>query len=300
MNHAIALDIGGTKIECVLFDEKYNQLKKKRVYFSKKESESVVCVPKKEVLGIICDLITELSKGVRIKGIGISIPDVITEEGSISGTSKIGSLSNFALGKYLLRKFKCKVKVANDADCFALGEQRIGAGKGYNNVIGVIWGTGIGAGIILDGKIFSGTTGSAGEFGHNVIDPAGPRERIGLRGTVEAFAAGPNMVRNYISAGGRMKDPGVRKIFGSKEAKARKIMRLSLERLSIGIASLMNILNPEIIVIGGGLSSLPVYRQLNSLTKKYTIDGLRKNVKIVKNKLGDSAGVYGAAALVFS
>lgn len=269
------------------------------MYFRKKISESVVRVPRKEVLGIICSLIEELKHGVHIKGIGISIPDVITKEGSIAGTSKIGALGNFALGKYLTTKFKCKVKVANDADCFALGEQKVGAGKCHQNVIGIIWGTGIGAGIILDGNIFSGTTGSAGEFGHNIVDPQGPKERIGLRGTVEAFAAGPNIVRNYIAAGGRMKDPDPRKIFDSKEPKARKIMKLSLDRLAIGIASLMNILNPEIIVIGGGLSNLPAYRQLNSLTKKYTIDGLRKNVKIVKNKLGDSAGVYGAAALVF-
>lgn len=299
MSYAVALDIGGTKIEGVLFNDKYKQLKKIREYFKKKKSWSVVRMSKKEVLAIICNLITELKAGVQIKCIGISIPDVITKDGSISGTSKIGALSNFALGKYLKRKFKCKVKIANDADCFALGEQKLGAGKGYCNIIGIIYGTGIGSGIILDGKIYSGTTGSAGEFGHNVIDPNGPKERIGLKGTVEAFAAGPNLVRNYIVAGGKIKDPNPRKIFYSKESIARKVMDLSLDRFAIGLASLINILNPGIIVIGGGLSNLPVYKQLNSLTKKYTIDGLRKRVKIVKNKLGDSAGIYGAASLVF-
>jgi len=299
MSYAVALDIGGTKIEGVLFNDKYKQLKKKRVYFRKKKSESVVRMSKKEVLDMIYNLVTELKTGVRIKGIGISFPDVITKDGSISGTSKIGALSNFALGKYLKRKFKCKIKIANDADCFALGEQKLGAGKGYCNVIGIIYGTGIGSGIILEGNIYSGTTGSAGEFGHNVIDPNGPRERTGLRGTVEAFAAGPNLVRNYIVAGGKIKDPDPRKIFYSKESIARKVMNLSLNRFAIGLASLMNILNPGIIVIGGGLSNLPVYKQLNSLTKRYTMDGLRKHVKIVKNRLGDSAGVHGAASLVF-
>jgi len=300
MATAIALDIGGTKIEGVLFNDRYKQLRKKRVYFEKKKSVTVVKMSKKAVLEMVCDLIIELKKGKRIKGIGVSIPDVISKDGSIIGTSKIGSLSNFALGKYLKNKFRCKVKVANDADAFALGEARRGAGKGYKNVIGIIYGTGIGSGIIIEGKLYTGTTGSCGEFGHNIVNPSGPKERIGLPGTVEAYAAGPNLIRNYIRAGGKIKDPDTKKIFYSKEPKAKIIMNESLKHFAIGIAGLMNTLNPGIIVLGGGLSNLPVYRELNKLVKGYTIDGLRKHVKIVKNKLGDSAGIYGAAVLVFN
>ena len=298
MEYVIALDIGGTKIEGVLFNNRFKKIKKERVYFKKDKVESVVRMTKKEVLGLICNLILTLKEGKKIAGIGISIPDVITKEGSIAGTSKIGCLSNFPIAKYLKKKFKCKVIAANDADCFALAEQRLGAGKGCKNIIGIIYGTGIGAGIIIEGKIYAGSTGSSGEFGHNVVDPRGLRERIGLRGTVESFAAGPNLVKDYINAGGKIKDPDPIKIFYSKERKAKQVMDESLEMFSVGIASLMNILNPEIIVIGGGLSNLPVYRQLNRWTKKYTVDGLRKHVKIVRNKLGDSAGAYGAAVLV--
>ena len=300
MEYAIALDIGGTKIEGALFNNRFKKIKEKKVYFRKKISASIVRMTKKEVLGLICNIISHLKEGRKIEGIGISIPDVITKEGSIAGTSKIEALSRFGLAKYLKKKFRCKVIAANDADCFALAEQRLGAGKGCKNIIGIIYGTGIGAGIIIEGKIYAGSTGSSGEFGHNVVDPSGLRERIGLRGTVESFAAGPNLVKDYINAEGRIKDPDPIKIFYSKERKAKQVMDESLEMFSVGIASLMNILNPEIIVIGGGLSNLPVYRQLNRWTKKYTVDGLRKYVKIVKNKLGDSAGVYGAAALVFS
>ncbi len=299
MAYAVALDIGGTKIEGVLFDHRFRKLRKKRVFFDKKKSESKVDIPRKAVLEMICGLVVELKGKKKIAGIGVSIPDVISKEGSIVGTSKIGSLSDFALGKYLKNKFRTRVKVYNDADCFAYGEAKLGAGKGHRNVIGIIYGTGIGAGIIIEGKLYTGTTGSCGEFGHNIVNPGGPKERLGLPGTVESYAAGPNLVKNYIRAGGRIADPDTRKIFYSREPKARIVMNESLEYFAIGLAGLMNMLNPGIFVIGGGLSNLPVYRELSRLVKKYTIDGLRGHVKVVKNKLGDSAGIYGAAALVF-
>ncbi len=298
MRYAIALDIGGTKIEGVLFNDRFRQLKKKRVYFKKKKYESVVSMPKKDVLGMMTGLIDEL-KTERIHGIGISIPDVITKDGSFAGVSKIKSLSKFPLGKYLREKYRCKVTVNNDADCIAYGEARLGAGKGHKNVIGIIWGTGIGAGLVLEGKIYSGTTGSAGEFGHNIVDPSGQKERLGLKGTVEAFAGGPDLVRIYKRMGGRIRNPDPKKIYSSKERIAKKASSLSLSRLAIGLAGIMNLLNPEVIVMGGGQSNLPVYKELNRLTRQYTYPALRKYVRVVKNRLGDSAGIYGAAALVF-
>jgi len=198
-----------------------------------------------------------------------------------------------------MKKYGCRVRLANDADCIALGEAKLGAGKGYENVVGIIWGTGVGAGLVIHGNIYKGSTGSSGEFGHNIVDPSGPRDRLGWRGTVEAYAGGPNLVSNYKAAGGKMKDANPAKIFLSKERTAKKVFKQALEKLAIGLAGLMHVLNPGVIVIGGGLSNLPVYRELNKLTKKYTMDGLRPHVRVVRNKLGDSAGVYGAAALVF-
>ena len=127
MKYVIALDIGGTKIEGVLFDSKLKKIKSMKVYFKKKKSEAVVRMPKKEVLELICSIISNLKRGKDITGIGISIPDVITKEGSISGTSKIKALSNFPIAKYIEKKFRCKTRAANDADCFALAEQRLGA-----------------------------------------------------------------------------------------------------------------------------------------------------------------------------
>jgi fructokinase len=297
--YIIALDIGGTKIEGVLFNKKYKILKKKRIYYQKKHQEAEVKISRKAFLDLVNNLIDELIDGLKIYGIAVSIPDIITKDGSIQGKSKILSLSNFAIAKYFKNKYKCKVKVANDADCFAIAEYKFGAGRGCKNMVGVIYGTGIGAGLILNGKIYRSTTGGAGEFGHNQIDPSGPKDRTGLNGTVEAFAGGADFIKAYIKAGGKFKNPKAEDIFYSKEKIAYKIVDNSLEKFAIGLAQLMNILNPDIIVIGGGLSKLPIYKKLNKLTKKYTFDVLKKNVKIVKNKLGDFAGVYGAALIFF-
>jgi len=297
-NYVVAFDIGGTKIAGALFDDKYKVVKKKRVEFDKKKFESEVIISKNEFFAIICELVNELKADVKIMAIGVSIPDVVDREGSIVSTSKIKSLSNFPLGSELKKIFKCPVvAVANDADCFALGEQRLGAGQGQRNVIGVIFGTGIGAGIVLGGQIYAGTTGSAGEFGHNIVNPSGPRGRIGLMGTIEAYAGASDLVRNYLAAGGKLKEPDSKAIYDSSEQIAKKVAGEALVHFSIGLAALMNTLNPGIIILGGGQSNQPVYKELNRLTKKFTISGLRKNVKIVKNKLGDDAGIYGAAIL---
>jgi len=297
MPNVVALDIGGTKIEGVLFNSRFKQLKKERVYYDKRKSESVVKLSRSAVLGMITGLIDDLRKGTKISGIGVSIPDVITKEGSLAGLSKILSLSRFPLGAYLRKKYRCRVTVNNDADCIAYGEAKRGAGKGYRNVIGIIWGTGIGSGIVIEGNIYIGTTGSAGEFGHNVLDPKGPEERSGLKGTVESYAGGPDLIRLYRKLGGKDRTATPSKIYKMSEPAAKKASKIALERLCMGLAGLQNTINPGIIVMGGGQSNLPVYRELNRLTKKFTFKPLKKHVKIVKNKLGDSAGIYGAAAL---
>jgi fructokinase len=299
VRYAIALDVGGTKIEGVLFNERYRQVRKERVYYDKESHRASVNIPRKKLLATFDDLITRLKKGHRITGIGISTPGVVSPEGKIDAGTKVKAFRSFNIAKYFSKKHKTTCIVKNDADCFALGEQARGAGKGFKNVIGVIYGTGIGAGIIINGLPYSGSHGSAGEFGHNVLDPNGPQCRCGLKGDVEAFAAGPYLIRHYRKAGGKMKDPDPRKIYFSKEKAAKRVMAESLEMFAIGLASLVNIFDPDRIILGGGLSNLPIYSKLNRLVKRYAKVGLKQHVRIVKNKLGDSAGIYGAAALAF-
>jgi len=292
MPNAIALDIGGTKIEGVLFNEKYKELKKERILFNRN-------APQKEILRIIFNIISNL-KTNKLNGIGISIPDHVSPSGKLSGMCKIKSIRNLSLRSILQKKYKCKVIVQNDADCFAVAEHFLGAAKGADTSIGVIIGTGIGSGIILKDQLYLSKRGSAAEFGHNVINPSGPKCRCGLNGDIESFAAGPNLVRNYKAKGGKLKNPDPKIIFLSKEKAAKDSVKEALEALAIGISSLINIFDPDIIVLGGGLSNLSLTEKLIALTKKYTMIDFRNNFKIVKNKLGDSAGVYGAAYLIFN
>jgi fructokinase len=300
MKYAVALDIGGTKIEGVLFNDIYKEIRKERLYFKKDKATAVVLLPRKIILEMIDNLIVNLMYGYKISGIGISVPDIVYPDGKIGSNGKIRGLKNFGLGKYFSKKHKIKCIVKNDADCFALGEHALGAGKGKKNIIGVIYGTGIGSGMIINGKLYSGSHVSAGEFGYNTINFGGPRHHSGLLGIVEVHAAGPYLVKKYIKAGGKILNPDPMKIHDSREFIARKSIYESLEMFSVGLASLVNVFDPELIILGGGLSNMPIYGRLNKLTKKYTRKEMRKYVKIVKNKLGDSAGVYGAAALVFN
>jgi fructokinase len=290
MHYVIALDIGGTKIEGALFDSRYRQIKKLRV-------PSPTTAPRAKVLATITGLIDTL-KIRKIRGIGISFPSCVLAGGRIPTVTKILCLRNFKLQDYLKRKYRCRVVVANDADCFALGEHRMGAARGAHSSFGLIWGTGVGGGFIINDAICTGKRISAGEVGHNVVNPHGPKNEVGMQGDIESYAGGRCVVRNYILAGGKLKNPTTRTIYFSHEPIAQRVMDDAIDKLSLLCSHIVHTLCPDVIVLGGGLSNLPAYARLNALTKKYTWKNMRPYVKIVKNKLGDSAGIYGAAVLV--
>ncbi|MFH1511143.1 MAG: ROK family protein [Candidatus Woesearchaeota archaeon] len=291
MTFVIGIDIGGTKIEGVLFDDKYRKVKLLRVHAPANTSRN-------EALSVIDNMIAEL-RIKPVKGIGVCYPSRILPGGKIAKVGKIKGLRGFRLQEYLQKKHKCKVIVANDADCFSLGEHRMGASRGATNSFGLIWGTGVGGGIIIQNKLYTSSFGSAAEVGKNVIDPKkGPPFDEGIRGAVEAYAGGKYIVNNYKRLGGRMKEPTGMKIAQSKERIAKQVMDDAINALALLLSHIQNTLCPEIIVVGGGLSNRPVYAKLNKLTKRYTHPNFRNHVRIVRNKLGDSAGVYGAASLV--
>lgn len=298
--YVIAFDVGGTKIEAALFDSNFNKLKKEVLFFNKKQSDTIINLSRREVLSFFCGMIDRLRKGYDVVGIGISYPDIIFRDNSIFGLSKIKALRGFNLANYLEKKYKIRSVIANDADCFALAEQRLGAGKGCKNMVGIIVGTGVGCGIIINGFPYVGSVGSGGEFGRNIVNPLGHKDRVGFSGSVESYVGGPEIVKNYLRAGGKIKNITPFDIFASKEEAARKVVADWFKYLGIGLASIVNFLNPEVIVMGGGLSNLPIYQRLNKSTKKYTINEFSEYIKIIKNKLGDSGGIYGAAILICS
>ncbi|MEK6854524.1 MAG: ROK family protein, partial [Nanoarchaeota archaeon] len=241
--------------------------------------------------------------GFKLRGIGVGTAGFL-KNGRLEMVPNIPAIRGARLKDYLQQQLrrngiKAPLFVENDSICFALAEFMFGAARGCKNVIGVIVGTGIGGGLILDGKIYRGRDGGAGHIGHTMIDHSGPRCGCGQKGHFESWCSGKYITQRYVAAGGKIKNPDPRKIIHSKEAVARKIMLETYEKFGIAFANLINTFNPDIIVIGGGVSNLPneFYRKTNAAAKKYAYSAFSDGLRIVKNRLGDAAGVYGAAAL---
>ncbi|MBC8500363.1 MAG: ROK family protein [Nanoarchaeota archaeon] len=276
----LGVDVGGTKIEAALVSEDGKIIN--RIRTPTQDSKG-----RKVVINNILSVIKKLDKK-NLSVVGLSIAGVIDEKGVLSCPSNLKCLEGVNVAKELERSFGKKVLQENDANCFVLAEYKIGAARGYKNVVGIILGTGIGGGIIINRKLYKGKTGGAGEFGHTVIS---------ANKDFETLCSGPGIVRRYRDAGGKIKDPNPEKIFASKELIARQVVEDTYNYFRIGFVNIINSLDPDIIVLGGGLSNLPLYSRLNREVKRYVIPALAKNVKIVKNKLGDSSGVIGAAFL---
>jgi fructokinase len=186
----------------------------------------------------------------------------------------------------------------NDANCFALAEVRAGAARGARMAFGVILGTGVGAGIVVDGRVWTGPQHVAGEWGHHRISDDGPPCYCGQRGCVETFLSGPALERAYVDAGGGAAEAtAIAARAAGGEARAAAVLDRWIERFGRALANVVNILDPDVVVLGGGLSRVEaLYDRGVDAVRRYVFnDELR--TRIVPNALGDSAGVIGAAWL---
>lgn len=291
MKFAIGIDIGGTHIHGLLMREDGKII-------STQTTETNARKNKEVIINNIISVIRLLHKK-PISGIGIGTAGIVDNKGRFLFNPNISSLKNINLRAIIKNKFKTRVIQENDANCFAIAEHNYGAGKGAKNMVGLIIGTGVGGGIIFDNKLYKGTHGFAGEFGHSIIVSDGPKCNCGLRGDFESLCSGPNIVKRYYMAGGKLKNADPEKIFNSKDTIARGILRDTIKYLGIGISHIVNAFDIELIVLGGGVSNLDFYSELNKYVKKFSNNAVRKNVKVVKNKLGDFSGAIGAAKIVF-
>ncbi len=281
MEKFIGIDIGGTKIEGVLL------LNDKVLKFSRRLTE--VYSNKKNIIENISKVIGEVYDP-NARAIGLGIPGRVDANGIIRFIPNIRSLLNFNIKKYLENKFKLKVIVENDAVCFTIAEHLKGAAKNYSNVVGLIIGTGIGAGIIINNNIYKGRDNSAGEVGHNLILVNNELKEF------ESLCSGYNMALNYIKQHkSRVIFPG--DILKGEDKISRKVSKEMYRYLTVNLANLINTLNPDVIVVGGAVSNSLDYDYINREVSKLVISNLTKHVRIIKNKLGDDAGVLGAAYL---
>ncbi|TMB09735.1 MAG: ROK family protein, partial [Deltaproteobacteria bacterium] len=198
----------------------------------------------------------------------------------------------------LERRLGLPVRLENDADCFALAEARDGAAVGRALVFGVILGTGVGGGLVIDGRVRAGPQHIAGEWGHHTIDPAGPECYCGQRGCVETLLSGPALEAAYRAAGGSTAPAAeIAARAAAGEATAAAVVQRYLDWFGRALANVIDILDPDVVVVGGGLSNLDVlYTQGRDAVARYVFND-ELTTPIVANRLGDSAGVIGAALL---
>ena len=288
----IGIDLGGTKIEIAVLDSKNSVLFRKRSLTEKQwGAEHVVSNIYSLYLSAL-DFINDSSFTL-----GVGTPGSISKATHLLKNSNITSLNGLPFKEILESRFQKKIIIENDANCFALAEALVGAGKSYNYVFGVIMGTGVGGGIIYEGKVLNGAQNIAGEWGHSVLDPNGPRCFCGSRGCVGAFISGSGIEKRIKQVTGQ--DISANDFF-KKNLIDKDLINIKKDfyiYFGQAMANLINILDPDIIVIGGGLShEKTIYNEgVQEVYKRIFTD--IPTAKIVKNKLGDSSGVIGAAIL---
>jgi glucokinase len=204
-----------------------------------------------------------------------------------------------ALSKELSKHFKLPVLVDNDANCFAIGEAVYGAGKKLSHVVGLTLGTGIGGGIVIDGKVYRGKHGSAGELGHMTIRDGGITCSCGQHGHLEAYASGTVITSHYRAFTRETRTASeIISLAAKRNEAASQVIAVARQALAVGFASIINTLNPDIIVIGGGLGSARSYvAPAITAAKKLVVYPELARTPIVHAQLGDTAALLGAAAL---
>lgn len=272
----IGIDLGGTKIAAGLVHN--GKIIKKKVVPTGADKG------KKFVMDQLKQVIDDLSAGRKITGVGIGVP------GTYQGT-KLLSLPHVTVlnGVDIKKELRLKFPLAleNDAKAFALAEHRWGAAKGKKHVIGLILGTGVGSGIIIDGKVYRGHRGMAGEIGHQIIDTTIPSFKRGDYGSWERLISGPGVVARHKARDGLEDEPPM--IWRSTTYEAKETCEETIRLLTIFVANLQSIFDPEVIVLGGGLSTLPLVPEVNKLLPTYGGTPILK-----QNKLGLDAGILGA------
>jgi fructokinase len=291
--YKVGIDLGGTKIECIIINYKNEEVWRKRIPTEQEKGYNVIL---ENIRSLYSDAVLRINKEEHTLGIGI--PGTISNKTKLIKNSNTQCLNNKLFKQDIIQVLNHNAEIQNDANCFTFAEAILGAGVGKNLVFGVIMGTGCGGGISINGKIYSGIQGIAGEWGHMQINPEGPKCYCSKKGCVETYISGS----------------GIQKLFEKKyeihktmqeitigyrngKTDCSEMFKQFIKYFGIALSNVINILDPDIVVLGGGLSNID---------ELYTvgIDEVKKNIfsdsfetKIVKNYLGDSSGVIGAALI---
>ena len=296
----IGVDVGGTKIEAIAIDAAGRALARRRVASPAHDYEAMVDA----VRDLVAALEAELGARARV---GVGTPGAISSASGRIKNANSTVLNDRPFAADLGRALDRELRVENDANCFALSEAVDGAGSGQRLVFGVILGTGVGGGIVHDGRLWIGPNAIAGEWGHNELptrdDPA-PVDTLcycGRRRCIETFVSGPALAADHArtarTAGSRLDAKALVALAEAGDAGARAALARFYDRLASSLAMVINVLDPDVIVVGGGLSNIDaLYGEVEQrLSARVFSD--RLTTRVVRNRHGDSSGVRGAAWL---
>ncbi|MDC0212070.1 ROK family protein, partial [Candidatus Nitrosopelagicus sp.] len=286
----IGIDLGGTKIEGILVDENYQTIIRKRIPTNQDNGYN-------SILASIKNLVLDLSQeSIEKISIGISTPGALSLDSGLIKNSNTQCLIGKNLQNDLKNILHHEIFIENDANCFALAEAKLGAGKNSNLVFGIIMGTGVGGGIVINGEIHHGKNNIAGEWGHHCLHKNGITCYCGNSGCVETYISGPALEKSWSQLSGLNQSlPEI--IQNSNNPYFNNWKKELLDNFSLSLCNVIDILDPDMIILGGGLSNIDfLYDEgKDAVYEKVFSDTV--DTPIVKNMLGDSAGVFGACLL---
>lgn len=290
----IGIDLGGTKIEGVILDRGGRIVVRRR-----RPTPSASCGA---IVAAVAETVAELEAEIGTRcSVGIGTPGAISRATGRMKNSNTTCLNGEPLLELLGEAMGREVRIANDANCFALSEAIDGAAHDAEVVFGVILGTGTGGGVVVRQRVLEGTNAVAGEWGHNPLPWLGAEDEpaaecyCGKRGCIETYLSGPGMARDHQHRTGNASTAA--EIAASNDPAARETLNRYVGRLARGLASVINVVDPEVIVLGGGLSNIDVlYRRLPAELQRWVFSDA-VHTRIVRPQHGDSSGVRGAAWL---
>jgi len=292
----IGIDLGGTKIEGIALDDMGRELIRHRVATPVSDYQATL----KAIVNLVHYIQTSLDDSGSI---GIGTPGSLSPETGLLRNSNSVCMNGQPVKQDLEKLLNREIRMTNDANCFALSEATDGAAKGVELVFGVIIGTGTGAGIVINGQVLNGANAIAGEWGHNPLpwpennELPGPECYCGKHGCIETFLSGPGLSTDYFATVGEQKTAVEIVDLASTDSRAEACLQRYEGRMARGLAHIINVLDPGVIVLGGGMSNVTrLYKNVPELWGKYVFSDV-VSTRLVAPEYGDSSGVRGAAWL---
>jgi fructokinase len=293
----IGIDLGGTKIEIVVLDAQGVELLRRRVATPRDDYRGTV----RAIVDLVLAAEQELAAPASV---GVGTPGAISHATGLLKNANSVCLNGKPLLDDLQAALQRPLRIANDADCFTLSEASDGAAAGMDSVFGVIAGTGTGGGIVVNGRLLSGINAIAGEWGHNPLpwprddERPGPDCYCGKQGCIETWLSGPGLEREYAFARGeQLKVPDIVQLELAGDPVAAQCLDCYIDRMARALASVINIIDPQVIVLGGGMGNIQrLYRDVPGVWGQYIFSD-RVDTQLARPMHGDSSGVRGAAWL---